>query len=91
MFFRRHCCCESLATMFSHDVCHQLSNFQISGGIPCQNQKVRDAEHDIQEYYTPVLGDITATAPAELPSRCNHSKATLYGSPRHAMVNRARV
>jgi hypothetical protein len=44
----------------------------------CRNQEDRHAEHDIQEYYTPVLGDNTATAPVELPSRGNPSRATLY-------------
>jgi hypothetical protein len=57
----------------------------------CRNQEDRHAEHDIQEYYTPVLGDIAATATVGFPSRWNPSKATWYESPGHARVNGGRV
>jgi hypothetical protein len=87
MSFRRHCRCESLETPLGDIECHQLSNFRITGGMLCQNQKVRDPEHDIQEQYTPVLGDITAIASVESPSRWNPSRATLFARPEHARVN----
>ena len=52
-----------------------------------KNSKSRNSEvpkHDIQDHYIAVLGDITATAPVELPSRWNPPRATLFAKPGQA-------
>jgi hypothetical protein len=49
--------------------------------------KSRNSEvpkHDLQDHYIAVLGDITATAPVELPSRWNPPRAILFAKPGQA-------
>ena len=68
-----------------------VDSFQIFGlQAVCFVKTIKSAEMPnmiSKKYHIPVLGDITAIAPADLPSRFNPPKATLYGSPGHATVN----